>query len=149
MRTIKFRGKYYHGEWLYGYLQKFSKRFNSRLCVCATSVTSWKDALMYQVLEETVGQFTGLRTKATPLNPEQKDIYEGDILRVPQTEFHIEYNGRVVFEYGRFLVRSLFSGTKWDLLNAIEDGAEIIGNAHDNPELLEKYMTIEIKQSER
>lgn len=36
-----------------------------------------------------------------------------------------------------------------DLLNAIDDGAEIIGNAHDNPELLEKYMTIEIKQSER
>lgn len=145
MRIIKFRGKKKQtGKWLYGDLM--NDNIGGSYIYPIDAENLYKENA---VIPDTVGQFSGLKTKATPLKREQEEIFEDDILRVPQTVFHIEYIGRVVFEYGRFLVRSLFSGTKWDLLNAIDDGAEIIGNAHDNPELLEKYMTIEIKQSER
>lgn len=131
MRTIKFRGKYYHGEWMYGFLQKYSKKFNSRLCICATSVTSWKDALIYQVLEETVGQFTGLYDK------NGKEIYEGDII--------IEKLRRARKDGERLVI--CFDDFEWQGKNA--NGAttslsllveyhtiEVIGNIHDNPELL-------------
>lgn len=145
MRIIKFRGKKKQtDEWLYGDLM--NDNIGGSYIYPIDAENLYKENA---VIPDTVGQFSGLKTKSTPLKREQEEIFEDDILRVPQTVFHIEYIGRVVFENGRFLVRSLFSGTKWDLLNAIEDGAEIIGNAHDNPELLEKYMTIEIKQSER
>lgn len=137
MRTIKFRGKYYHGEWLYGFLQKYSKKFNSRLCVCATSVTSWKDALIYQVLEETVGQFTGLYDK------NGKEIYEGDILVWGENDCKSQPM-IVVFKHGSFGYTYIedwfhsFAGNTNFTFNPLNTDVrfEIVGNIHDNPELL-------------
>ena len=58
-RTVKFRGKSEdNSEWFYGFLQKYQEKHASRLCICAVSVRTWKDALIYSVRPDTVGQFT-------------------------------------------------------------------------------------------
>ena len=146
MRTIKYRGKTKNGEWLYGdHLQVANEVF------IAPSDGDWFDfipwsrnnvfhlpAAKYAVIPETVGQFTGL------LDKNGKDIYEGDIMRIPETEFNIEIIGVVEFDRGSYVVRSFFSGTNSSLAWAVrerqlgERRSVVIGNIYDNPELLNK-----------
>lgn len=148
-RVIKFRGKSVKtGEWLYGYLQKYQETHASRLCVCAASVRTWSDALLYEVIPETIGQFTGLHDK------NGKEIYEGDIVKNKEIGgYGLEYVGVVRYyendcRFGiditatnKFSTRILF--TKGEC--TINDGHctikytneyEVQGNIHDNPELL-------------
>ena len=70
---------------------------------------------------ETIGQFTGLTDK------NGKKIYEGDILALRTKRPHI-----VKFEDGGFVL----TGTAIPIRHA--DKFEVIGNIHDNPELLEE-----------
>lgn len=72
----------------------------------------------YEVIPETVGQFTGLTDK------NGKKIFEGDIV----------YNG--VFKAQIELINGHFSPFGSDTFFA--DECEVIGNIYDNPELLEK-----------
>jgi hypothetical protein len=70
-----------------------------------------------------IEQFTGLHDKRG------KEIYEGDI---------IEYNKNifvVIFKYGAFGYK-YFGDFHW-LVNYNKDDLEVIGNIHENPELLE------------
>lgn len=74
-RIVKFRGKSVQtGEWFYGYLQKYQETHASRLCICAASIRTWKDALLYEVIPETIGQFIGIS------DSDGNEIYEGDII---------------------------------------------------------------------
>lgn len=69
------------------------------------------------------------------------EIYEGDILKVPSSDFNVDGIHQVYF-YGDSWVTSnvLFSdietATKNGLLWRIKRGAEVIGNIHTTPELL-------------
>lgn len=82
-----------------------------------------------EVIPETVGQYTGLKDK------NGKKIFEGDII-----EFYGDKIGAVVYneedtEYGMVLDGTNYCGlghyySSWNL--------EVIGNIHDNPELLER-----------
>lgn len=74
----------------------------------------------YKVLPETVGQYTGLKDK------NGKRIFEGDIIR-------FEHNGKtyvdvVAFDAPMF---SPSNSCRWSMWKD-----EVIGNIHDNPELL-------------
>ncbi|MBO8460166.1 MAG: hypothetical protein IAA73_07540 [Bacteroidetes bacterium] len=129
-REIKFRGKGY-SEWFYGYVQEYHEKFCKRICVCPVSIRTWKDALMYEVKEETIGQFIGLHDK------NGKEIYEGDILKADYYDTLHE----VVFSdtVGAFMLDEIPS-TGDIVVIGYEDIVshfEVIGNIYDNQDLLE------------
>lgn len=137
MREILFRGKRAdNGEWAYGY-------YLEEIGSCIKEKPSAVSTQTYLVLHETVGQYTGLNDK------NGKKIFEGDIVRLTDEYNEIEWTAVVVFgnpngEYNwgwQLKAIGEFDGNKDILLwvDMEESGAycEIIGNIHDNPELLE------------
>ena len=145
MREILFRGKRKDsGEWVEGRLlaadvivpsgQEFSLEAN---CIYGCD----KPIIGYEVDEETVGQFTGLKDK------NGKKIFEGDIVTAPYIDpiFHsvwnegnLTENAVVKYADGMFYIEYVESKQKitlFGLLNGAKEAA-VIGNIHDNPELL-------------
>lgn len=134
MRTIKFRGKSEdNSEWFYGFLQKYQEKHASRLCVCAVSVRTWKDALLYSVKPDTVGQFTGLFDK------NGKEIFEGDILcwDVNNLLYVVTFESGMFYASIKECNEGMIGGFSLHQLTEYDYGkCEIVGNIHDNPELL-------------
>lgn len=146
MREILFRGKRVdNDEWVEGafcpdaleqirgvsfdgFLDGFIRRFD----------TDSRKMVMYEVDRETVGQYTGLRDK------NGKRIFEGDILRVWYEEYPDEFHITKVWAQGATLCVDVM-GEDYDYtaINFADDVwsdtdqiVEIIGNIHDNPELI-------------
>lgn len=118
MREIKFRGKCIaNSEWLYGYLHLPIGGEN--LMIQVTNTDS------FGVIPNTVGQFTGLHDKYG------KEIYEGDIVRFDN---HLQGLSKVLYDRGQYTVESKNYSTALTYRIAIH--TIIVGNIHDNPELL-------------
>lgn len=131
MRVTKFRGKRIcNGEWLFGDLMH--DNIGGSYIYPIEAENLYKENA---VTPDTVGQFTGL------LDGNGREIFEGDIMRIPETEFNIEIIGVVEFDRGSYVVRSFFSGTRSDLAWAVRERQSgerrgvVIGNIYDNPEL--------------
>ena len=126
MRTIKFRGKKpTNGVWVYGSLV-YSNEIQTAIYF-QTGSGLVKSMEWVYVNQETVGQFTGLYDK------NEKEIYEGDILKVQGLGEKIE----VRFVRGVFAF--LWNGDLDDeaAINApTQEWAEVVGNIHDNPKLI-------------
>ena len=126
MRTIKFRGKKpTNGVWVYGSLV-YSNEIQAAIYF-QTGRGLVKSMEWVYVNPETVGQFTGLYDK------NEKEIYEGDILKVQGLGEKIE----VRFVRGVFAF--LWNGDLDDEapINApTQEWAEVVGNIHDNPKLI-------------
>ena len=132
MREILFKGKTLLGKWIEGDLIQYLG------CGKMHIAQNYKGAGGQEVIPETVGQYTGLTDK------NGKKIFEGDII--------IESDGgmdgiprKVVWdeEWMQFecpLVRRHWAyGTNCGRLWLMRDrDIEIIGNIHDNPELLKE-----------
>lgn len=127
MREILFRGKTKHGgDWVYG----------SAYCSAEKTIIIEVSETMPTLIEgkyvipETVGQYTGLCDK------NGKKIFEGDICQtkgfplIDDKPFVVEWNDDECSFYWRDVV-----GT--DEFNiGVSQNTTIIGNIHDNPELL-------------
>lgn len=126
MKEIKFRGKRLdNGEWIEGDLL----RMNGHWFIFPDPAPGGIDK--YEVDPATVGEFTGLKDK------NGKEIYEGDVMEIPETEFNAEIIGRVLFEEDAYYIIPLRGGHLWGLHWSLrKHDAKIIGNIHDNPELL-------------
>ena len=82
---------------------------------------------IYHSFGDVVEQYTGLK------DTKGKDIYEGDIVRCEHDYQGTDYTGKVMFFNGGFCVwTGGFRNYVWDDMIP-----EIIGNIHENPELLE------------
>lgn len=126
MRTIKFRGKRLdNDQWMYGYVLH-----------CDLYTDIWTDEEGFEREEvdpDTVGQFTGLYDK------NGKEIYEGDILEYKDPINGKTYRRKVVFHDAAFC-QEIDLGTPKPEYNPIRNHDltvwSVVGNIHDNPELL-------------
>lgn len=121
MRTIKFRGKSLEtDDWVYGFLAD------------GNLICTWDNRRnAHEVLSITVGQFTGLTDK------NGKEINEGDVIRINLTDGSTTISSVVWNRRG-------YWGCDIDINHGVQLGLidkvriEVIGNIHDNPELIEK-----------
>lgn len=125
MREILFRGKRVdNGEWVEGdfchpsNICKESIGYDEQLK--QSGIPIWED---YNIRTETVGQYTGLTDK------NGKKIFEGDIIKDRFDDIgQIEYKPK----YVAFIIQGWETGFAfW-----VKKDIEVIGNIHDNPELL-------------
>lgn len=130
MREILFRGKDVKGNWHIGLLAHIGNAwYISNQAGVATA---------YEVIPATVGQFTGLTDK------NRKKIFEGDVIQQTNLYDNLEMTGVVVFsKSSQFVIHHTYTKNenifKAEIKKAfaIRSNCRIIGNIHDNPELLE------------
>lgn len=123
MREILFRGKRLdNGVWVYGNLFLSDTYYGTYILAGSRIVT-----IDWDVDQSTVGQYTGLMDK----NGER--IFEGDVLTVDGED------GFFVLEFHDDTARFVMSGDSIvvDFDNFWSYEVEVIGNIHDNPEMLE------------
>lgn len=155
MREIIFRGKDRTGImnhlWQEGSLDNTNEEFPK-----IVRLDRWGNKMLIDVAPETVGQFTGLTDK------NGKRIFEGDILKV-QTRVYIEEDNPV---FGKMKAQSEEKRTRYWVVEWVNQTcggaswyfygkdrrfnrraskstlwnseAEVVGNIHDNPELMEE-----------
>lgn len=149
MKTILFKGKCKdNGEWIEGHLVKLGRESFSdpeRYGICNKAVPLGGSGVccnlkIDEVIPETVGQFTGL----TDMNG--KKIFEGDIVstkyklgRGHYYVFEVYYNENLC-HFALTINRGSYTKNKqydWLQLTSLKaNKVEVIGNIHDNAELL-------------
>ncbi|HAM2078073.1 TPA: hypothetical protein U0X07_002989 [Listeria monocytogenes] len=138
MRPIEFKAQNVNGVWVCGNLSILKEKIGN---VAAGSYISNSagEPFAYKVRPETVGQFTGLRDKNGMM------IFEGDIISVTYDGAH-EFNSPVKYfsdeGYPAFDMRApedyyFESNTFSEIIMSSSYELEVVGNIHENPELLE------------
>ena len=132
MRSIIFRAKRISdGKWVYGDLEV--RRLDGRVFIHSYSEDR-KYYTQYEVVPDTIGQYTGLN------DVDGREIYEGDIIEgkkpvVKHLVYYKEDEARYAAAIGGYKLNScaIFQGwiSHYDKV--------VIGNIHDNPELLSEY----------
>ena len=125
MREILFRGKLLdNSEWAYGFIVKMFGAYHI--------IDKDDENTAYEVIPETVGQYTGLKDK------NGNRIFEWDIVKTdkfsePNKQYIIKYD----LQFGAFIGQD-----RYNIYFVTFDGDsgefEVIGNITDNPELMEK-----------
>ena len=153
MREILFRGKYVEtGAWYEGFYIHLHKTTNCPIGdpnrfpdndihqIVFERMTDWElpnQHLRVDVDPETVGQYTGLTDK------NGKKIFEGDIIEYGGVMWPVEFhNASFCAMDGSDIQFFLEEQYIWDHKKEeyiAPDYWNVIGNIHDNPELLEVY----------
>ena len=140
-REIKFRGKG-AGCWRHGYYIHFDSKpkqdcYNEKFRDFI--VKESKYGTHYFPIENpaTIGQYTGLKDK------NGKEIFEGDILEYigkRKDNMNKVYRRKVVFHEGMFALLSkelqAYSALNYHCMKDGRSAWRVIGNIHDNPELI-------------
>ena len=124
-REIKFRGKVKHHNpmtnpengWVEGYYFQDLTQGEMRSYI-------FQPPCSWEVIPETVGQFTGLLDKTG------KEIWENDIVDLDSVKMFVE------FIDGGFYARENYEGAALHDLFFEHDEINVISNIFDNPELL-------------
>ena len=135
MREILFRGKSTEdGKWFTGQLLRFKSPVSEKELNVIVEGCEWDDSdewfnifRMAKVVPETVGQFTGFTDK------NGKRIFEGDIIRKTNEGRHPEiFTANIHTDFR--VKEEVYYGPFEHFTESCE--YEIIGNIHDNPELM-------------
>lgn len=139
MREILFRGKRRdNGEWVVGQLIRYNDG-RARIVETGENVFCYEmdisiiQTVAHHVIPETVGQYTGLCKNG-------KKIFEGDIAK----EKDVIHNGEIQIKgdtYAVEMAEGCWFATCGEVMWFLGEKSkelEIIGNIHDNPELLEE-----------
>lgn len=141
MREIKSRGKRKdNGEWVYGYYCKIENKHYIILEGASLGSGFERPVGFVLVIPESVGQYIGRKVK------NGKKIYEGDILKDDMDELGLvqfgklplDKSGDCVCTYQAFYIKcfgKLGQAPTFECAN-IGDWMEVIGNIHENKELL-------------
>lgn len=150
MREISFRGKTEKGEWVQsGSIIHFNDEGTEKLfyipksnekSVCVhdadDNIISVEKGTFYKVIPETIGQYTGLTDK------NDTKIFEGDIV---EGHCHSQWNHRlqrcaIVYDRDSFKSRHYLNYPNeehyFEYKVLFSKDVVVIGNIHDNPELL-------------
>ena len=140
MREILFRGKTEDGKWEYGYPYEIYRNCHTRK-VIARPPDAFGKGKYTEIIDETLSQFTGLTDK------NGTKIFEGDIVNYPDTYLSwsgdvdvkgnvgaVEWDKRTMCFY--FSNRIAVDMEEFFVLNGCMTDVEVIGNIHDNPELI-------------
>ena len=136
MRTIKFRARRKNGKWVVGnFINHFCTYFETEERNDIFLPKPENDNGGYWVEDidpETVGQFTGL------YGCDGKEIYEGGILLISKFAKVVCYFRHGAFGYQYCNDFHSFAGNTNFTFNPknSDESFKIIGNIHDNPELL-------------
>ena len=124
MREILFRGKRVdNGEWVEGYYYLHQDGI-SYIIIHSTGYPSNR---YFEVLSETVGQYTGLKDK------NGTKIFEGDIVEILLSGKH----GIGIVEYGKSGISAYVAMSHSVYSNYVlnkSDNFIVLGNTHDDPE---------------
>jgi len=155
MNEIKFRGKRIDGKgWVYGYLVRkvygvvprngdteseyaIINGMGGNITAC--NECGEPDFDIYDVIPETIGQYTGRHD-----NENDKELYAGDILDFVVFDYtggDTAYKGIITWnnEDSAFMIKTKHEDEMFlGLVLSQDDDAEKIGNIYDNPELLNK-----------
>ena len=135
MREILFRGKRTDCDaWVEG---DFIQAFRGNQLSSCSIMPNTPTAYCWKVDPETVGQYTGLTDK------NGKRIFEGDICRFKH--FNNVHVGKIVFNvktasfvmWYQSIVGAYGEKATHKMLLSVCDNIEVVGNIHDNSELLE------------
>lgn len=135
MREIKFRGKSFdNGEWIYG---DYHKRSEGEHCIIKMKPDENGKVVyvVHQAVPDSIGQFTGLHDK------NGKEIYEGDIIRGNCGHGEVRHLISFYDMTASFVAEILPDNDINDYCTAsqiwiLKYSKEVVGNIHDNPELL-------------